>query len=304
MEIKHLQSFISVVNHKSFSKAANELYISQPTISAHISQLEEELGKRLIIRTTKSIEITPKGNEVYEYAVNLLNLRDRIVDCCSEQSHNIIHVGASTIPSAYILPDILPSFGSSYPNIYFAIHQDDSANITKGLTEGLFDIGLIGEEVKNDAIECIPFCADRMIVITPVTDYYLNLKKQSITPIDELLKEPIILRETGSGSKKTADRFLESLNISENQLHIAARVNDQEAIKNLVASGLGISIISAMAAQNFLSEKRLLSFDLSEYNVKRNLYIIYKKNYILNHDVQTFMKYIINTFADDTDLHH
>jgi DNA-binding transcriptional LysR family regulator len=110
MEFKQLQSFVEVVRNRSFTKASQELFISQPTVSMHISQLESELGVRLIIRTTKSIEVTDLGRKLYEYAVNLLAMRDRMIANCSLQNRRILSLGASTIPSAYVLPRVLPEF--------------------------------------------------------------------------------------------------------------------------------------------------------------------------------------------------
>ena len=92
MEIKQLQSFVAVVKYKSFTKAAEKLFVSQPTISAHIRELEEELNKRLILRTTKSIELTPKGKEVFDYALRILDLKDRLVESCSSGPKKIIHL--------------------------------------------------------------------------------------------------------------------------------------------------------------------------------------------------------------------
>lgn len=292
MEFKQLQSFVEVVKYQSFTKAAENMFVSQPTISAHISQLEEELNKRLILRTTKSIELTPKGQEVYDYAVHILSMRDRLIDCCSPKTQNIIHIGASTIPSAYILPELLPEYGRLCNDTYFSIHQSDSQGIVNGLKEGLFDIGMVGMFVDDEKIKCIPFCQDHMLLITPVNDHFLELKQNKECDIRTLLKEPIIMRETGSGSKKTADLYLERMGIKEQDIHIVARINDQEAIKNMVANGLGVSIISEMAAKNFLAEKRILSFPLDKNNSTRQLYIIYRKDYLLADHVQNFLKYI------------
>lgn len=296
MDFKQLQSFVSVVKYKSFTQAAQHLYLSQPTISAHISQLEDELGKRLIIRTTKNIEITPKGHEIYEYAVNILNLRDRMVELCHSQTQNIIHVGASTIPSAYILPDILAEFGSLHADTYFSLHQNNSQGIIDGVKEGLFDVGLIGMPTEDEALECIPFFRDQMVLITPVNEHYLALKQQEKISVLDLLKEPIILREKGSGNKKTADHFLDKMGISENDLQIVARINDQEAIKNLVAGGVGISILSEMAARSFISEKRVLDFSLSDYQINRDLYVIFQKNYILRASINAFVQFIVKKY--------
>lgn len=292
MEIKQLQSFVAVVKYQSFTKAAEKLFVSQPTISAHVSQLEEELNKRLILRTTKSIELTPKGKEVYDYAVRILDLKDRLVESCSTGPRKIIHLGASTIPSAYILPELLPEYGELSPDTYFSIHQNDSQGIIEGLKEGLFDIGMVGMKVEDEQIECVPFYQDNMILITPVNEHFLELQQSSEWSINKLLEEPIIMREIGSGSKKTADLFLESIGVANEDINIIARVNDQEAIKNMVAGGLGISIISEMAARNFLAAKRILSFPLDKYSSGRQIYLIYRKDYILNSYVQNFLKFI------------
>lgn len=297
MEFKQLQSFVAAAKCGSFTAAAEQLFLSQPTISIHIRQLEEELGTALINRTTKHFELTPKGQELYQYALNILDLRERIIQSCSADHHKIIHLGASTIPSSYILPEILPKYGKQEPDTYFVIRQSDSQGVIDGLLDGIFDIGFIGMRATDDALECIPFCQDHMVLITPVNEHFLALKRRREPPIFELLKEPIILREKGSGSKKTADSFLESAGLSEDDLHVTARVNDQEAIKNLVAGGLGISIISEKAAHNFLEERRLLEFELPEYSSSRNLYLAYRKNHGTQSHVSAFAEFVKKMYA-------
>lgn len=292
MEFKQLQSFVSVVQRKSFTKAAEELYLSQPTISTHIYQLEEELHTKLILRTTKSITITPKGMELYNYATNILELKQRMLQACSVESKRIIHLGASTIPSAYILPQLLPEFGKLHADIYFVMHQSDSQGIIDGLKDGLFNIGFIGMPCQDEEIACQPFCEDRLVLITPVQERFLALAEAAEPPLAQLLREPLILREKGSGSEKLAERFLASSGIKEESLQVVARVNDQEAIKNLVAGGLGVSLISARAAQNFALEKRILTFELPEKLAARSMYLIYRKNYLLPSYVQEFLKFI------------
>ena len=292
MDFKQLQSFVTVVQEESFTQAAGKLFVSQSTVSTHIHQLESELNTKLILRTTKSLQITPKGRELYEYALNILELKERMVQACSIESQRIIHLGASTIPSAYILPQLLADFGKLYPDIYFIIHQSDSQGIINGLKDGLFNLGFIGMSCEDSDFCCQPFCRDRMVVITQVNEHFLRYKQQKETVLPELLREPLILREKGSGSKKMADNFLAHSGISEDELQIIARVNDQETIKNLVASGMGISIISEKAAHNFLQEKRLLAFELPQAFSERSLYLIYRKNYLLPSYVKEFLGFI------------
>lgn len=297
MEFKQLESFAAVVRLNSFTKAAEHLYISQPTISTHIRALEEELDVRLIMRTTKNIEVTQEGMKLYEYAVNILELRDRMVQECAAGAKQIIHLGASTIPSSYVLPEILPQYGKLSPNTFFVIHQSDSKGVIDGLLDGVFDVGLVGMPCERESLTCESFCQDRMVLITPVAERFLKYQHEK-TPVVEILRnESVILREKGSGTKKSADMFLEQMGISDNQLQITARINDPEAIKNLVAGGLGVSIISERAARNFCREKRLLMFELPDCSNTRDLYVVYRTSHSNRKYVKSFVEFVSKHYA-------
>jgi len=290
MEFKQLESFLAVVKFRSFTKAAEKLYSSQPTISTHIRNLEEELQTQLIIRTTKNIEITPRGKELYECASKMLQLRDNLLKSWMTDDRKQIHLGASTIPSGYILPEILPEFGKICPDVYFEVDQSDSQGIVDALLRGEFDVGLIGMPCDEDSLVCLPFYRDRMVVITPVTERFL--KQDGRLDADIISESPFILREEGSGSRKSAANLLEQMGIEEEKLHVVARINDQESIKNLVAGGLGISIISERAVRNFVKEKRLLAFDIPTKAAERNLYLVFHKNYRLTPYMEEFIRFV------------
>ncbi len=274
MDFKQLESYAAVVRLGSFTRAARQLYLSQPTVSTHIRTLEEELGVPLLNRTTKALEVTPAGQRVYDHVCSLLELRDRMIRECTPDAKTILHLGASTIPAAYILPQVLPEFSARHPNCFFVIHQCDSRAVAAGVAEGRFDLGLAGSPSEAECVLCEPFCQDRMVLIAPVTERYLDLAAQPEIPLEELLRSPIILRE--QGGQKNADRFLRRLGVPEESLNVCARVNDPEATKNLVAGGLGISIISERAAGNFLRERRLLKFDLPD--TERSLYLLHRRD--------------------------
>lgn len=292
MELKHLLSYATVVRLGSFSKAAEELYIAQPTISLHVRQLEEELQTKLLIRTTKSLELTEKGREVYECAVSILQLRDRIREKCSGGEQRIIRLGASTIPSAYILPEILPAYVKRHPVTYFTIEQGDSRSMTEKLAEGVIDIGLIGMKPASSDIAAEPFCEDSVVIITPVREPFLKMKESNSASLRKLFEEPVILREEGSGSLKAADTFLEKAGYSGNELRVAARTNDPETIKNLVAGGLGISLISSKAAENYSRENRVLVFAFPEISARRQFYIATKKGSVLSETAKDFLRFL------------
>lgn len=297
MELKQLESFAAVVEHRSFTEAAKELYLSQPTISMHVRSLEKELESRLILRTTKSIEITPRGKELYECALKMLSLRDGLLKKWNGSDTKIIRLGVSTIPSAYLLPEFLPEFCKAHEDIFFHSVQSDSAGVLDGILNDRLDVGLVGMSCEEESVACIPFYEDELVVIAPVSEHFLEIKKQE-HPLELLFREPVILREKGSGTKKAAELFLEKEGISEKELQVVAHMNDPEAIKNSVAAGLGISIVSKKAAQNLIREKRLLSFEFSGYTAGRKFYIIYKKDYIQKPFIRIFINYIRNYYKD------
>jgi len=274
MELKQLRSFAAVVRYGSFTRAAENTYLSQPTISTHIRALEEELNTQLLLRDTKNLQVTPRGQELYECACRMLELQDKLLQRWRQSDQHIIQLGASTIPSAYILPEVLPRYGKENPGSYFVVHQSDSRQVIQGVAEGLFDVGMSGMPCQDEAIRCEPFFRDRMVLITPVSRRFLALQSQGEAALPELLAEPIILREAGSGSQKSADRFLAQMGLRESELRVTARVNDQESIKNLISGGLGVSIVSEKAVRDFVAEKRLLAFPLPPGSAERNLYLL------------------------------
>lgn len=296
MDFKQLESFAAVVKCNSFTKAAEMLYISQPTISTHIRALEAELNCALIHRTTKSVVLTLEGKKLYEYVSNILNLRDRMLQECATGARRIIHVAASTIPAAYILPKVLAEFGNLYPSTYFVIHQNDSRTVMDGVLDGVYDVGLTGIHRESENLTCHKFCTDRMVLITPVNQHFLDLQEQKVSIPEILMSEPVILREKNNGTKKSAEHYLEQIGLSEDRMNISARVNDPEAVKNLVASGMGVSIVSQRAATNFLKEKRLLSFEMPEDSCKRNLYVVARTDRANNSHIKNFMDFLQRYF--------
>ena len=290
MDFKQLQSFVTVVECASFTKAAEQLFVSQPTVSAHIRSLEEELKTELIVRTTKSIEVTETGRRVYDDALSILGIREHMIKTCSEENRKIIRIAASTIPASYMLPDVLPKFGRMFPQTYFSIHRCENKYVLEGVAEGRFDLGFATVQ-GNERFMSLPVCRDRMILITPVSQSFLMLHGNKELPSDFLLTQPIILREKTEEGQKMADRYLSALGIEEDKLRIVARANDQETVKNLVAGGMGVSLISRMAARSFVEEKRVLSFDMPVCEEK-TIYLILRKTDGQQEHIQRFVRFV------------
>lgn len=295
MDFKQLRSFVTVVELGSFTRAAERLYTSQPTISAHIRALEEELHERLFLRTTKSLEITKRGKELYDYAVHILTLQDKLTASWA-QDEQTVRVGASTIPSAYILPEVLPAFRARHTDSRFIINQSDSRGVLSGLYSGQFDLGLVGMKVPEENVVFTPFYIDEMMLITPNTPRFAALVGKDTALSDILLHEPMLMREDGSGSQKCVDDFLAHSHIDPNSLHIAARLNDQESVKNLVAGGLGVAIISKKAIAEETERGKLLTFPLNCRSAKRMFYLVQRKGDILSAQAKAFADFVLEFY--------
>lgn len=295
MEFKQLEAFVAVVDYGSFSEAARKLYLTQPTISTHIRSLEEELHTRLIIRTTKKLTITPKGYQLYDSAVRMLDIRNNLFENFTGSKKQIIDLAASTIPSSYLLPELMAGFGRMYPDVYFHSWQTDSAGAISRVLDGSVDLALTGQNTGDDSCVFIPFCQDDMVIATPVNDHYLLLKERPVT-FSDFLKDPIIIRERGSGTKKEMDIFLENAGIEPSSLNVVARMNDLESIKKSIVNGLGISILSARSAVDLKKTKQILLFPLEGTAHKRSFYIVCSKNRILKAHVRQFIQYVKNYY--------
>ena len=295
MEFKQLEAFVAVVDYGSFSEAARKLYLTQPTISTHIRSLEEELHTRLIIRTTKKLTITPKGYQLYDSAVRMLDIRNNLFENFTGSKKQIIDLAASTIPSSYLLPELMAGFGRMYPDVYFHSWQTDSAGAISRVLDGSVDLALTGQNTGDDSCIFIPFCQDDMVIATPVNDHYLQLKERPVT-FSDFLKDPIIIRERSSGTKKEMDIFLENAGIEPSSLNVVARMNDLESIKKSIVNGLGISILSARSAVDLKKTKQILLFPLEGTAHKRSFYIVCSKNRILKAHVRQFIQYVKNYY--------
>ena len=297
MNLKQLESFCYIIETNSFSEAAKKLFLTQPTISSHISLLEKELSTQLLIRTTKDVTPTDAGKKLYTYAKQMLQIQNTILEefhVKSDDEKNVITLGASSIPEQYILPEILPKYLKKNKN-EFKIGQGDSFEIINQVVNKEIEIGLVGTQIETSNCIFEPFYKDKLVVITPVNQKYLQMKEEGFH-IKDLLKEPIIMREEGSGTRKEIKKFLNHMKINDGSLNIIATLNSTEAIKRSVANNMGISIISNLAVQDYIKEKRVLAFDLAEENIYRNLYIVRNKEMYMSKSSLKFIKFMREIF--------
>ena len=236
MKLKQLEVFVAVADHKSFSRAAEALYLTQPTVSVYISGLEKELNAKLFVRNTKENCMTEQGTQLYQYAREILILQDQIMELFAADSRKAkprLVVAASTVPSRYLLPDILARYKEKYPYGQLELRESDSARVIADVASHVVDVGFTGTVIENKSCRYLPFYEDELVVIMPNTERYRAILEQE-RDLDWIRQEPLLMREEGSGTRKEAEKQLRLSGLDVAKLHVVASVESTETIKRSV----------------------------------------------------------------------
>ncbi len=292
MDIHQLKVFVSVFKNKSFSRASEEIHLTQPTISNHIKALEAEFDCKLFDRLGRTIIPTKEAEVLYSHSIELIEkanaLRETIGQFKKDLSGKIV-IGASTIPGVYLMPRIMTEFQKKYPSLSFQILISDSTGITDSVSKHELLLGIVGAKLTNEQLNYIPFVEDELIAVSSP-----GLGKNNIMTLKELITLPMVLREEGSGTRKVAEKFLESKGISLDNIKIAGIFGSTDAVKQAVKAGLGVSILSKFSVADELEHKILKEIKLSDIQMKRRFYIVTHKKRTLPRAYDTFLKYIMS----------
>ena len=295
MNLKQLEAFVQVAEGGSFSKAAKELYLTQPTVSAHVSSLEKELNVRLFIRNTKEVSLSEDGKELYKYARQMVDIEKQIEErfgTKEEKGKHCITIAASTIPAQYLLPKLLLKYSELYPQEQLKIMEMDSSKVVMQIVDHVADVGFTGTVLEKKHCKYIPFYKDELAVITPNTEKYQRLKEEYPNDIGWIKEEHLILREEGSGTRKEAEKQLRAAGIEMNSLDIIASIENQETIKKSVRQGMGITVLSRLAAKEEEEDGYLLTFPIPNANEGRDINLVYNKNYQLSRSADRFIRIV------------
>lgn len=295
MNLKQLEAFVHVAEGGSFSKAAKELFLTQPTVSAHISSLEKELNVRLFIRNTKEVNLSDDGRELYKYAKQMIDLQKKIEERFSakkEAGKHCISIAASSIPAQYLLPKVLLRFNEKFPDEQLKIIESDSSEVVTKVVDHMVDVGFTGTVLEKKHCKYLPFYKDELVIVTPATEKYIELQIASVDDISWIKNEAFIMREEGSGTRKEAEKQLQNAGISVESLNIIASIGNQEAIKKSVRQGMGISVMSRLAAEDEIEAGKLLIFTIPGAYEGRDINLVYNKNYELSRSAERFIKVV------------
>lgn len=276
MDLHQLYVFTKVVEHKSFSKAAEDIFLSQSTVSSHIQALERNLNVNLFDRVGREIILTPSGDRLYQWALKLLLLKDQAMLDLKEgatELRGMIRIGASSVPGQFMIPKMVKQFREQYPQATFHINQSSSKNVADKVLNGSVDFGLLGEKYENEKLSYIPLLKENLVLIT-------SKQADIVGPVNiqDLLSYPFIMRNSDSGTNSLIEKFLKKNKISKDQINIVAYTENGQSLIQFVLQNIGIAIISEMAAKEYYDRNLLMIHEIKDFNDERFFYLVYNQN--------------------------
>lgn len=288
MDLHQLYIFTNVVEHKSFSKAAQALYLSQSTVSSHIQSLEKHLGKPLFDRIGRDTTLTPYGERLYYWAVKLLKLKDEALMDIKQSASSLagmIRIAVSSVPGQYIVPKMIKDFHDSYSQVTFSIKQGPSRTVAEKVLSGAVDLGVLGEKYDNDKLHYIPLLKEKLVLIAPE-----NFQIGTPVTVESLKEYPFIMRNADSGTKAMLEKFLRKYNMKESSLNIVAWSDSGETLFELVKQGVGVSIVSEIAARGLANQSQIQIHHIKDFDDVRYFYLVYNKQKTLALPAKLFLK--------------
>ncbi len=288
ISLKQLEIFVTIVECGNFTEAGRRLYLAQSTVSSHISALEDALRVSLFRRESKrSIELTADGKRVYEYAKDVVTKCAALESATAGEVKRDLVIGASTAPSKSLLPRHVLQFTQEYPSCCCVVRGGDSEHIQQMVLEGDVQIGFVGSTDNRQSLVYERVAEDRLVLIAPNTPHFRKLKAQGLLGRD-LLDEPMVFRDQGSGTQKMIDNYLSGRDIDAKSMQVRHYASDPEMLQELVALGAGVSIVSALSVEEKVRAEKLLTFELEEQPVYRHIYMVYRKKGALSELAKAF----------------
>ena len=301
MDIHRLTIFCKVTELQSFTRAAEALGLTQPTVSEHIRALEESLGEKLVDRLGREILPTPAGKVLYKYAREMIQLRDKAVQAIGKFKGDLcgsLYVGASTIPGAYVLPRLVGAFKALYPSIQITVKIGGSGEIIKKILDGTVEFGIIGAKWDEKKILFEEIYSDELVLVVYRGHPWEG--RESVE-LDELPAQPFVLRERSSGTRVVTAQALEKAGFSPSLLNIVAEMGGAEAVREAVKARVGIAIISRYAVVEDIARGSLCAVPLEGVTIRRPFFLAQRRNRELSPLCSAFLEHL-RTAGDLTEL--
>lgn len=290
--LMRLNIFIHVAESMSFSKAAKELHLTQPTVSHHIMVLEREMEQKLFDRNGGKINLTEAGRILLPWARKLVSESNALQEMMASMQEKVVghlRIACSTTSGKYILPQFAARFHQRHPGVKVTIMACTSANVVPSIMEGEANIGVVSYDACSSEIECQEFFLDHIILIAPPIPPWNSL--EWIEP-SQLLSVPFIVREPSSGTRKVMLAEFGKHDISLDDMNIILEVGNSEAIVKSVEVGFGVAFVSHLSAAWALAQQTVIEVPVEDFNLRRRIYMIRKHYQMANRAVEAFWGFV------------
>jgi DNA-binding transcriptional LysR family regulator len=299
-DLRQLEIFSRVVELGSFSKAADSVFLTQSSVSDRVASLEEMVGARLLDRMGKRVVPTKAGQRLYRHSTALLKLKRTA--CLDMQDFlglkgGEVHIGCSTIPGEYILPSVIGRFCKEFPDVKVTQTIAPSAEIESRLLEGHLELGVIGAKSSNKVLTAYDLWDDELLLSVPSRHRWAS---RGFIPLEELVQEPYVSRESGSGTLRIIEEHLLSKGLKGMEsLNVVAKFGTSTAVKEAVKAGLGVSILSSKALETEIRAGILKGLKLDDLPVFRRFCLVRDKRRTMSPLCRRFSDFLISTAAQN-----
>jgi DNA-binding transcriptional LysR family regulator len=273
VDLRQLEIFVKVAELGSFSKAADALFLTQPTVSEHVRALEDEFGLRLLDRLGRGAAVTRAGQLLCSYATRMLALSRearQAMDSFQGRLSGELIIGGSTIPGEYVLPAFVGRFKDKYPDISITLLIGDSQAVIDWVADGRAELGMAGARIAHRGVDYKELMPDEVVVIVPATHPWQGRKQITV---DELRGEPLLLRERGSGTRAALETALGNAGIDLDSFRVVGEMGSTQAIKQAVKAGVGISLVSRRAVEEECKSGLIWCVRVKDFKVTRSFYL-------------------------------
>lgn len=292
MDIHRLVVFCKVIELQSFTKAAEAVLLTQPTVSEHIRALEDSLGEKLIDRLGREILPTPAGKVLYQHAREIISLRDKTLQALERFKGNLsgtLHIGASTIPGTYILPRVVGTFKARYPAIQIILQISGSGQVVQKILDGSVEFGMIGAKWDEKRIVLEEVYSDEIVLVVYPGHPWEGREN---VPLEELAGMPFVLRERTSGTRMVMSQALEAAGLPLSRLNVVAEMGSTEAVRQSVKAKIGITLISRHAVEENVAMKTLIAVPIEGLRILRPFFVAQRKNRELSPLCAAFLEHL------------
>ena len=299
MDFDQIRAFINVASLKSFSAAAEKLFISQPSISVRIKALEEELGVILLDRSkAREPVLTEAGRLFLDYAQSIINLEDECREKLSgqlEQFGGLVHVGASTVPGTYLLPHLLADFKKEEALIDYNIDILDTSAVIEGVLNYSYEIGFVGLIDQDERLKYIGLVEDELVLCTAKDLLSVESKENGVL-LEDCFSQHLLMREKGSATRRLLERKLDENELDFTSFKGITYFNNLEGIKQAVRAGLGLAIVSKLSVEDMKASGQVDTYRFLDLDMSRTLYMVHHQHRILNAAARRLRDFIIERF--------